>query len=157
MDVFDKQLALAVELDRPVFLHQRLGFAEFNAIVERHVSRSDAARICVHCFTGDAKELEYYVARGYFVGITGFVCDQKRAVDLRAALERKLLPLEQLLIETDGPFMAPKNIPRVPYRCEPAMLPYVAKELADLMGIPFDVLCKATTENAARFFRLLKK
>ena len=154
--VFAKQLALAVDLKMPVFLHQRLGFKEFNEILE-HEYLSKPGMVpemaCVHCFTGSAEELRSYVARGLMIGITGFVADEKRAVALRDALRQNILPLKQLLIETDGPFMSPKLASlRLPRRCEPSMLSYVARELADLMQVDFDTLCRQTTANAQRFF-----
>ena len=155
--VFQKQLELAVELKMPVFLHQRLGFKEFNEILERAflsqpgVEPSDA---CVHCFTGSIAELEHYAARGVFVGITGFVCDPKRGAELQEALKKGVLPLSQLLIETDAPFMSPKTVPNGGRRCEPGMLPYVAQTLAQLLNVPLEELCEQTTQNAKKFFRL---
>ncbi len=98
----------------------------------------------VHCFTGDAAELKHYVAKGYFIGITGFVCKKERASDLRKALTQKLLPLTQLMIETDGPYMSPCGKVR---RCEPAMLSIISRELAILMGVEWLQLCEQTTAN----------
>jgi TatD DNase family protein len=154
MKAFEEQLKLAVELKKPVFLHQREGFKEFNTIMDRVWPKERANEACVHCFTGSAEELRQYVEKGYMVGITGFVCNKKRAEELRKALQLKILPLEQLMIETDGPFMSPRNIPKVPRRCEPAMLSYVAKELAELLDASLEDLCFQTTKNAQRFFNL---
>jgi TatD DNase family protein len=145
---FASQLQLARRLNKPVFLHQRLGFAEFNEIMDAHWPAELAHRACVHCFTGDAKELKHFVAKGYFVGITGFVCKKNRAGDLRSALKAGLLPLKQLMIETDGPYMSPLGKVR---RCEPAMLGYVARELAELMGVELLELCTQTTANVQKW------
>lgn len=163
MEAFAKQLQSAVLLKKSVFLHQRLGFKEFNEIMDQvrenpfcfgfsrkrqHWPAELASRAVVHCFTGDAKELKHYVAKGYFIGITGFVCKKNRAQDLRSALSAGLLPLERLLIETDGPFMSPIGKVR---RCEPAMLPIVALELSKLMNVSFEKLCEQTTKNVRKW------
>ena len=141
---FEAQLRIAVKLNLPVFLHQRLGFADFNAIMDVEWPTDRARRAVVHCFTGDYKELAHYVKKGYMVGITGFVCKKNRSQDLRNALSTGVLPLTQLMIETDGPFMSPFGKIR---RCEPAMLPHIARELAILMGVDFEQLCVQTTKN----------
>jgi TatD DNase family protein len=99
--------------------------------MEKHWPLKRASFACVHCFTGSRKELEKFVSKvfpiflllinhlfpqGYMIGITGFVCDKKRGEDLRTTLKAGVLPLDRLMIETDAPFMSPKNIPKVPRR-----------------------------------------
>ncbi len=116
----------------------------FSFAVSDSVAQELANRAVVHCFTGDAAELNHYVAKGYFIGITGFVCKKNRATELRKALAQKLLPLTQLLIETDGPYMSPVGKVR---RCEPAMLSIISQELAGLMGVEWLQLCQQTTAN----------
>ena len=143
-EAFVAQLRIAVKLNLPVFLHQRLGFDDFNAIMDAEWPAERARRAVVHCFTGDYKELSHYVKKGYMVGITGFVCKKNRSQDLRHALSSGVLPLTQLMIETDGPFMSPFGKIR---RCEPAMLPHIARELAILMNVDFEELCIQTTKN----------
>jgi TatD DNase family protein len=94
---FENQLRLAVELKLPVFLHQRKGFEVFTEIMDREWPAEIAQRAVVHCFTGDAKELKHFVSRGYMIGLTGLVCDQKRGAVTRKAIAQGLLPLERLV------------------------------------------------------------
>lgn len=100
-----------------MFLHQRLGFDDFCAVMEREWPADRARRACVHCFTGDARELARFVARGYMIGLTGLVCDERRSSKLREALRKGALPLDRLMLETDAPFCTPKCIPNAPRRC----------------------------------------
>ncbi len=147
-EAFIQQLKTARELKTSVFLHQRLGFKEFNEIMDEHWPPELASRAVVHCFTGDAAELKHYVKKGYFIGITGFVCKKARAEELRKALSAGLLPLDRLLIETDAPYMSPVGKVR---RCEPSMLPLIALELSKLMNVSFEALCEQTTKNVDKW------
>ena len=119
--------------------------------MERVWPAERAAQAVVHCFTGTEEEATVFVKRGYMIGITGFVAKKNRAQDLRALLQKRCIPLSHLMIETDGPFMSPLGKIR---RCEPAMLPYVAREIAELTGHTFEEVCEATTANAKKFFGL---
>jgi TatD DNase family protein len=87
--------------------------------------------------------MKHYVKKGYFIGITGYVCKKNRATELRKALAQNLLPLTQLMIETDGPYMCPVKVKR----CEPAMLSIISRELATLMNVDWLQLCEQTTAN----------
>lgn len=163
-----QQLALAVELDMPVFLHERdrdaqkgapFGSArELLAMLQELKLRPE--RVCIHCFTGSRDILEAYVARGYFVGLTGFAGMQKRGAHLRAMLAAGCLPLLQLMVETDCPFMLPDAV-FVPQdlgvegrRNEPCVMPGVCRAVAESLGVSAAEVARATTENAKRFFRL---
>merc|ERR1712094_53652 len=105
----------AARLDLPLFLHVRdraddkggpLGSHEdLLAVLDRVNVKPES--VCVHCFTGNRTELEVYVKRGYYIGLTGFVAMQHRGLHLREALKAGSLPLKQLMLETDSPFMKP--------------------------------------------------
>lgn len=151
---FTQQLRLARELELPVFLHQRLGFNEFCAIMDAEWPAAMAHKAVVHCFTGNASELKQLVSRGYMIGLTGLTCDQQRGSATRKALSQGLLPLDRLMLETDAPFCSPKCIPNVPRRCEVEMMSYIAQDIAALMKVSFEDICHATTMNAKRFFGL---
>jgi TatD DNase family protein len=111
---FREQLELVRELDNPpLFLHERSAHERFAAMLQEHSKAGGIMeKCCVHCFTGSAAELATYVEMGCMIGITGFVCNPNRATALMQALRQGILPLDQLLIETDAPFMLPTNVPK---------------------------------------------
>jgi TatD DNase family protein len=109
----------------------------------------------VHCFTGTEAELKKYVEMGLYIGITGWICDGPRGGSLRAAVP--FIPLERLMIETDAPFLAPKNIRPRPDHNEPYYLGRVAESVALCLGLPVSKVIEHSTQNALRFFSLLKK
>lgn len=149
---FRRQLDLAIESGLPVFLHQRDAHEDFLAMLEPvmpHISRAVA-----HCFTGDRRMLADYLDLGLYIGITGWICDERRGLELREAAAQ--LPLERVMIETDAPYLLPRTLRPKPKtrRNEPAWLPEVLRVLADCMGRDQETVAKATTENAVRFFGL---
>jgi TatD DNase family protein len=149
---FTAQLQIAVALAKPVFLHQRDAHEDFKAILAEY--RHDLAGGVAHCFTGGVRELEDYLALDLSVGITGWVCDERRGQQLREAVPR--IPAERLMIESDSPYLLPRDmVPRPKSRRnEPAYLPHIARTVADLRrGSPATVAA-ATTQNAVRFFGL---
>eukprot|EP00051_Salpingoeca_urceolata_P029779 m.490980 g.490980 ORF g.490980 m.490980 type:complete len:361 (-) comp28978_c0_seq1:140-1222(-) len=157
----DWHLRAAKRLDAPLFLHER-DADERTARRGSHVDlvealdRHDIApgRVCVHCFTSNNKaDLADYVRRGFMVGVTGFVCKRERGKHLAEAIAEGTLPLDQLLIETDSPYMAPPKW-RGGRKNEPASLPLVAQRLAELYGVTADHIAERTTANAATFFGL---
>lgn len=148
---FTAQLALAVELKKPVFLHQRDAHAEFLPILREH--RPQLVDAVVHCVTDTAAALEDYLALACHVGITGWICDERRGLGLREAA--RLIPDDRLLIETDAPYLLPRTAPKAAHRRnEPAFLPYVVRALAEARGQSEAQVAAATTQNARRFFRL---
>lgn len=158
---FDAQLALACELRKPLFLHERLAHDDFVAALTSCQARfSDAfPPAVVHCFTGSEKELRAYVARGFYIGVTGFVCRKELGAPLRAML--RLVPLERLVIETDAPFMGfPKCRRREPvdvktqYPNVPSALPLVAETVAAALGLTPQEVATVTRANARRFLCL---
>jgi TatD DNase family protein len=161
---FTAQLALAAELKKPVFLHQRDAHAGFLPILREY--RPQLVDAVVHCFTDTADARDDYLALGCSIGITGWICDERRGLPLREVARG--IPDDQLLIETDAPYLlprtAPKPVPGSPRsgrnegaahrRNEPATLPYVARALAEARGQSETQVADATTRNARRFFRL---
>lgn len=147
---FAAQLDLAVDLQLPVFLHERAAHGDFSAILAERIHRLPAA--VVHCFTGDGATLRAYLDLGAFIGITGWICDDRRAHDLRACVDQ--IPLDRILIETDAPYLTPRDLRPKPKggRNEPAFLPHVAAAVASYMGVDLAALADATAENARRVF-----
>lgn len=150
--LFAEQLELAAEVDLPVFVHDR-DAGETVAGCLREAARMESG-VVVHCFTGSAGDLERYLDLGCHIGITGWVCDRRRGGPLRDLVPG--IPLERLMIETDAPFLRPHTAPRDHHgrRNEPALLPWVARRLAELHGIDEAELAARTAANARRFFRL---
>jgi TatD DNase family protein len=147
---FAAQLALAGELRLPVFLHERDAHARFVSIVTEH--RANLVDFVVHCFTGTAAELDTYLELGACIGITGWICDERRGADVRKLTAR--IPLDRLMIETDAPFLAPRDIkPRIA-RCEPMHLPHILAAIAAERREEIAVVAAATTATARRVFRL---
>lgn len=146
---FQAQLALAAELDMPVFLHQRDAHARFLAMLREHHVQGVA-----HCFTGTAAEADDYLALGLHIGITGWLCDERRGQHLREAV--KGIPAERLLIETDAPYLLPRDLAPKPKtnRNEPANLPHILQALAACRGEAPQELARITTDNARRLFGL---
>jgi TatD DNase family protein len=122
----------------------------------------------VHCFTGSLDECRAYVDLGCHIGLTGFICDEREGRGAHLAEVAAAIPLDRLLIETDGPYVLPRNIPRavqrtavVSGRCEPWMVVYVLQKLAQLRGVDtpagLAALAEALHANTVRVFRLDRK
>jgi TatD DNase family protein len=152
---FAAQLELAAEVQKPVFLHQRDAHDEFVAMLAP--KRAGLAGGVAHCFTGGPKELEAYLALDLYVGVTGWVCDERRGAELRAAVP--LIPLDRLLVETDAPYLLPRDLKPAPRgrRNEPQFLAHVLERVAALLEQPADVVARATTANAERLFGLASR
>ena len=150
--VFQAQLELASELNLPVFVHDR----DTNGEVLEFLSRYAKTNVVVHCFTGDAALLQEYLNIGCYIGITGWICDERRGGEL-AALAPKI-PDERLMLETDSPYLMPRTISPRPKtrRNEPMNLPYVLNSVATLRGQSELQVNEFTTANAVRFFKLTR-
>ena len=149
---FEDQLALAAELGKPVFLHERDAFGDFSAILKQH--RKGLPGAVVHCFTGGAAELEAYIALDCYIGITGWVCDERRGSHLAPLLRQ--IPAARLLLETDAPYLLPRCLPRSVRgksgRNEPRFLPAIAAFAAEALGKTVEQLAAETSANAGRLF-----
>ncbi|KIC61996.1 TatD family hydrolase [Chryseobacterium taiwanense] len=145
------QLELAIEVNKPLFLHERSAFKRFNEITDEYIFRLPNA--VVHCFTGTLDEAKKYLDKGFYLGFTGAISDQNRFKHLEEVI--KYTPLDRMMIETDAPFMLPKNMPRTQNRRnEPAFLPYVAQTIANLKKISISEVANETTEVAQHFFSI---
>jgi TatD DNase family protein len=149
---FHRQLELAAIAAKPVFLHQRDAHADFVAILREHHETLRGA--VAHCFTGTAAELECYLEMGLLIGITGWICDERRGAHLLPLL--RSIPSERLLLETDAPYLLPRDlVPRPPSRRnEPAYLPHIAVAVARARGEPLATTAQLTSANARRLFSL---
>jgi len=148
---FEAQVALAEELHLPLFLHERDAGERFCQILE---SARKTVPAVIHCFTGRGEELKAYLDLGLHIGITGWICDERRGRHLHELV--KEIPLERLMLETDAPFLLPRTMPKRPKdgRNEPAFLTLVLQTVADCLGKPADEVALATTKTARQFFRI---
>ncbi len=148
---FTAQLKLAADARKPVFLHQRDAHAEFLPMLREH--RPQLAGVVVHCFTDTQAALEDCLALDCCIGITGWICDERRGLPLREAAKK--IPDDRLLVETDAPYLLPRTAPKTAHRRnEPMYLRYVVRALAEARVQDEAHLGRVTAENAKRFFRL---
>ncbi|MEK8130430.1 TatD family hydrolase [Paenibacillus filicis] len=149
---FEAQIELACELKLPLFLHEREAHQDFLALLRSH--RDRLAGGVVHCFTGSAAELSAYLSMGLHIGITGWICDERRGRHLRELVKR--IPADRLMLETDAPFLTPRDLPVKPRdgRNEPVYLPHVLQAVASCTGRPADEIARDSTRTAKAFFGL---
>jgi TatD DNase family protein len=147
---FEAQIAAGVRTGKPLFLHCRDAFDDFEAML-RDAAAAGAHGV-VHCFTAGPAEAEACLALGFDIGITGWVTDAVRGAGLREAL--RVIPAERLHLETDAPYLRPKNAGKTrPYN-EPALLPFVARAVAELKGMDVAALAGQASANSRRLFKL---
>ena len=149
---FERQLALAVDCGKPLFLHQRDAHADFMAIMAQFAGRIGPA--VVHCFTGTGAELRDYLDAGWHIGITGWLCDERRGQHLRELVRD--IPADRLMIETDAPYLLPRTVRPMPAhrRNEPMYLRHIVEELARDRDEPVATTADATAATARAFFAL---
>ncbi|MBL4899653.1 MAG: TatD family hydrolase [Colwellia sp.] len=152
LTIFKEQINLAAELNMPLFLHQRDAFSPWFAELKPFIDRIPA--MVAHCFTGNKVELEQCLAANMYIGITGWLCDERRGKELQGII--KLIPPNRLLIETDAPYLTPRTIRPRPKssRNEPSYLPYIVQHIADITAIDADEIACQTSINAREIFNL---
>lgn len=155
---FEHQLQLAAEMNLPVFLHERDAHKDFHNILEQYCDKLPAA--VVHCFTGNREALEAYLSLpNCSIGITGWVCDDRRGKELRKLVS--LIPDDRLMIETDAPFLFPRDLPaerrsgsKKSRRNKPEYLDHICETIAQCREQTVEHVAKITTANAIRAFQL---
>jgi len=149
---FVAQLGVAVDLSMPVFLHCRDANERLLQLLTPFLPRLPGA--VLHCFTGNREELHTCLDAGLSIGITGWICDERRGTELLELLPE--IPLDRLLLETDAPWLLPRDLRPKPKsgRNEPAFLPHIAERVAEILNIPIEQLAERTRENARKLFRL---
>nr|CAG4648711.1 EOG090X080R [Polyphemus pediculus] len=174
LEVFQKQVKLACELKKPLFLHERDAHEDMVRILSLFKDHLPPA--VLHCFTGTSDQAVKYLELGLYIGLTGYLWKDKSDDGVRSLLQKGLLPLDRLLVETDAPFMYPNvrgsKIPEpikqnlsersLSYlnryctfqRNEPCALPVVVELIAAYMKKPVEEVAIATTINALKLFGL---
>ncbi|MFY9314893.1 MAG: TatD family hydrolase [Burkholderiales bacterium] len=147
---FEAQIELALEFGKPLFLHSRDAFPRFSELLKNHrISKAVA-----HCFTGQKAELHSYLNLGLYIGITGWICDERRGRHLLQLVRE--IPQDRLMLETDSPYLTPRDLHPQPKarRNEPAHLPHILRTVARALGKPPAQVAEETTRNAKEFFGL---
>lgn len=147
-----RQLAIAEETGKPLFLHERSAADDFISIFQERPAL--CRRAVVHCFTEGRELLQKLLDMGFMVGITGWICDERRAQDLRDAV--RILPPDRFMLETDAPYLTPRGIPGLARTNVPGNIRYVAEKLAECMGLPTEEVERYALQNTLRFFNLKK-
>ena len=149
---FAWQLELAAATGKPVFLHQRDAHDDFVAILREH--RAAIAGGVAHCFTAGEAERDAYLELGLAIGITGWICDERRGVHLREVVKK--IPADRLMLETDAPYLLPRDLKPAPRtrRNEPHHLPHVARAVATARNESLECLAGSATGNTRRMFGL---
>ncbi|MCL2857422.1 MAG: TatD family hydrolase [Oscillospiraceae bacterium] len=143
--VFEEQLALAVELDLPVIVHDREAHYDTLALLKKYKPAG-----VVHCYSGSAEMARELLSIGFYIGFTGVVTFKNARKVLEAA---RAVPIDRLLIETDCPYMAPE--PQRGRRCDSGLLGYTAQALAREKGIDTQALIDRTCQNAMELYRII--
>lgn len=153
---FESQLQIAARIGKPVFLHQRDAHQEFVAIIKNQLASLSGG--VAHCFTGTQQQMHAYLDMGFYIGITGWICDERRGKDLQQAVAS--LPLDRVLLETDAPYLLPRDLSKAQKqqidgrRCEPSLLPHVLEVAAACMKTDSARLAEHATANTKRLFGL---
>lgn len=141
---FEEQLKLAVELDKPVIIHDREAHADTMELLKKYHPKG-----IVHCYSGSAEMAKEILKLGMYVGFTGVVTFKNARKTLEAAA---VIPMDRLLLETDCPYMAP--VPFRGKRSDSSMLFKTAEALANVKGVTTEEICRATCENACRVYEI---
>jgi TatD DNase family protein len=149
---FIEQLELAIDLQLPVFMHERDASTRLISLLKPYLAQ--LSNVVLHCFTGSKSELNHYIELGLYIGITGWICDERRGKTLLEIV--KLIPDDRLMIETDAPYLLPRNMQEKPKssRNEPKYLPYIAQTIANARGQSVNELLINSTRNSLLFFDL---
>ena len=148
---FEAQLEIAVDTQKPLFLHQRDAHDDFVSMIKS--CRDDLNQIVSHCFTGTIEELNDYILLDMYIGVTGWICDERRGQSLQQAV--KHIPLDRIMLESDAPYLLPRDLKEKPVeksRNEPCYLPHIARAVSKHMQVTEDELVAAAYENSCNFF-----
>ena len=151
-EAFEAQLELAASVSKPVFLHERDAHDDFRRILAN--ARASLTGMVVHCFTGTVEQAEAYLELGAHLGITGWICDERRGQSLVEAVSA--IPDDRLLVETDAPFLLPRDLRPKPSsrRNEPRHLPHIVDVIARHRGQAPEEIAALSWDNASRLFGL---
>src|SRR5699024_3174712 len=144
-EVFRKQIALAKRVNLPIIIHNREATEDIIQILEEE--NADEIGGIMHCYNDEVKYIDDCLAMNFYISLGGPVTFKNAKAPKEVA---KYVPLDKLLIETDSPYLAPH--PNRGKRNEPAYVKLVAEQIAELKGLSYEEVARATTENALKFF-----
>ncbi|ROS00318.1 Sec-independent protein translocase TatD [Sinobacterium caligoides] len=156
---FEQHIEAAITLQKPLFLHERDAGARMLEMLRCH--RDQLANAVVHCFTADKETLYGYLDLDLYIGITGWICDERRGLELQKLVRE--IPENRLLLETDAPYLLPRDLKAAQRpagftaktrRNEPCLLPHVAAAVAEHTGRSLEAIATQTSLNAERIFTL---
>jgi len=148
LSCFIAQLKLAAKNRLSLFLHERDAHDEFLELMQAH--RDEVSEAVVHCFTGTREQATAYLDLDLHIGITGWLCDERRGNHLKEVVRH--IPIERLMIETDAPYLAPRDYPSKIARNEPRYLPHILAAVAQARGESPDALAPGLLSTTRRFF-----
>lgn len=153
-EVFKKQIEIANEFNKPLYMHDRDASHDMYPILKEAKERYPNLKGIIHCFTGKVTYMKKYIELGFYIGITGWICDEKRNKDLVEAV--KNLPLNKVILETDAPWLIPKDYAKKwnTRRNQPDAIYYVSYHLAYYMNVDEDELIEKATENTKILFNI---
>ncbi|KAF2074626.1 hypothetical protein CYY_004065 [Polysphondylium violaceum] len=163
IEMFDRQIQLGIDLNLPLFIHERESYSKFIEVVSKYTSAGKMPTSVVHCFTGTEKEAIEYVKLGFYISFAGTITQDKRGHDLREILKKKIIPIDKIMIETDCPYMTPHNIPAADkpknntgrfIRNEPQFLTCILKTLAECYQVTEEEMASQTLNNTKKFFSI---
>lgn len=134
--------------EKPLFLHERDAFEDFLHLLKQ-VGKNKKV---VHCFTGNTQAVKAYLDEDCYIGLTGWISDSRRNMDIVKAIE--YIPLDKLMIETDCPYLTPFNMSKRPRRNEPAFLLYIAQSIAEIKKVSIQEVVHKTYQNTVDFLAL---
>lgn len=148
--VFAAQVELAIECGLPLYLHERDALHDQLAILSPAMAELSAA--FTHCFTGDSASLQAYQALDCYIGVTGWVCDERRGQDLANAVPG--ISAQRLLLETDSPYLLPRTLRPKPKsrHNKPEYVSHIGEFTANLRGESPVQLATLSRANASRLF-----
>lgn len=146
----EKHIVLAEKMNKPLFLHERSAVNDFVKRFKRHPDICEKS--VVHCFTGNKDTLDKYLTMGFYIGITGWICDERRGKELREAV--RIIPLNRILVETDAPYLTPGNIQGLGRVNVPQNIVYVVRELAKHMKVSEEEVISHARKNTERLFQI---
>ncbi len=152
IEVFEQQLELATNTDKPIFLHQRDAFDTFHYLL--HEYRDQLKNVVVHCFTDNKKALYQLLDLDCHIGITGWICDERRGQELQTLVSD--IPANRLMLETDSPYLLPRDLPEKSKNKTnyPKFLPHILKTVARLQHKKINDLATEVLITTQQFFEI---
>ena len=152
LNAFEAQLQIAAKTQMPIYMHCRDAHCEFTQLVKQY--RPHLSKAVLHCFTGSRAELEDCLELDLYIGVTGWVCDERRGQSLAEAV--KHIPDNRLMLETDSPYLLPRTLKPKPKSSTnyPKYLPHIADTVANLRQQDKELLAKQCLDNTIDFFGL---